>query len=43
MKGHMGKILRLDLTNKQSKTINTSNYEEFVGGHGMGPQFSSTQ
>lgn len=36
MKGHMGKILRLDLTNREISTIDTSDYEEWVGGHGMG-------
>ncbi|MGM0372393.1 MAG: aldehyde ferredoxin oxidoreductase N-terminal domain-containing protein, partial [Halobacteriota archaeon] len=36
MKGHMGKILRLDLTNREISTIDTSEYEEWVGGHGMG-------
>ncbi len=36
MKGHMGKILRLDLTNLKTKEIATSDYEEFIGGHGMG-------
>ncbi|MFB6086642.1 MAG: aldehyde ferredoxin oxidoreductase N-terminal domain-containing protein [Halodesulfurarchaeum sp.] len=36
MNGHMGKILRLDLTNRTSSTIDTSEYEEWVGGHGMG-------
>lgn len=36
MKGHMGKILRVDLTNQDISTIDTSEYEEWVGGHGMG-------
>ncbi|AOW79943.1 aldehyde ferredoxin oxidoreductase [Halodesulfurarchaeum formicicum] len=36
MKGHMGTILRLDLTNREISTIDTSEYEEWVGGHGMG-------
>ncbi len=36
MNGYMGKILRLDLTNKKIKTISTSDYEEFLGGHGIG-------
>ena len=34
--GYAGKILRLDLTNRQVLTINTSDYEEWGGGHGMG-------
>ena len=36
MKGHMGSILRLNLTNREISTIDTSEYEEWVGGHGMG-------
>jgi aldehyde:ferredoxin oxidoreductase len=36
MKGHMGKILRVNLTNKTVKTIDTKQYEEWVGGHGIG-------
>ncbi|PTD94758.1 aldehyde:ferredoxin oxidoreductase [archaeon SCG-AAA382B04] len=36
MKGHVGKILRVDLTNKEIKEIATSQYEEWVGGHGIG-------
>ena len=33
--GYAGKILRLDLTNRQVLTINTSDYEEWGGGHGI--------
>ena len=36
MYGYTGKILRLDLTNRQVLTLNTSDYEEWGGGHGMG-------
>lgn len=36
MKGHMGKILRIDLTDRRISTINTSDYEKWVGGHGIG-------
>jgi len=36
MKGHMGKILRVNLTNKTVKTIDTTQYEEWGGGHGIG-------
>ncbi|MDR5672082.1 aldehyde ferredoxin oxidoreductase N-terminal domain-containing protein [Halalkaliarchaeum sp. AArc-GB] len=36
MKGHAGKILDIDLTNREISTIDTSEYEEWVGGHGMG-------
>jgi len=34
--GYTGKILRLDLTNKSWSTLDTKDYEEFGGGHGMG-------
>ena len=34
--GYTGKILRLNLTNKSSSIIDTDQYEEFGGGHGMG-------
>jgi aldehyde:ferredoxin oxidoreductase len=36
MNGYAGKILRVDLTNKQTRTIPTSDYEQWVGGHGLG-------
>lgn len=36
MKGYAGEILELDLTNQEASTIPTSEYEEWVGGHGMG-------
>ncbi|MDP6142119.1 MAG: aldehyde ferredoxin oxidoreductase N-terminal domain-containing protein [Dehalococcoidales bacterium] len=36
MYGFSGKILRLDLTKREVKTLNTSDYEEWGGGHGMG-------
>jgi len=36
MNGYAGKILRLDLTNKEVSTIKTKRYEQWVGGHGMG-------
>lgn len=31
MKGHMGKILRLDLDNRSFSSIDTSKYEKWVG------------
>jgi len=34
--GHVGKILRLDLTNRKSDTILTQKYEQWIGGFGMG-------
>jgi aldehyde:ferredoxin oxidoreductase len=34
--GYMGKILRVNLTNKSTGTIPTEKYEEYGGGHGMG-------
>jgi aldehyde:ferredoxin oxidoreductase len=34
--GYTGKILRVDLSNKEIKTIPTEKYLEFGGGHGMG-------
>jgi len=34
--GYTGKILRVDLSNKEVKTIPTEKYLEFGGGHGMG-------
>jgi aldehyde:ferredoxin oxidoreductase len=36
MNGYAGKILRLDLTNRQVSTILTSDYEQWGGGHGIG-------
>lgn len=36
MNGHMGKILRVNLTNRKISTIETRQYEQWVGGHGMG-------
>jgi len=34
--GYAGKILKLDLTNLTAEVIQTSKYESWVGGHGMG-------
>ncbi|MCL2654449.1 MAG: aldehyde:ferredoxin oxidoreductase [Coriobacteriia bacterium] len=34
--GYMGKILRVDLTNKKVSTIDTGKYKKYGGGHGMG-------
>ncbi len=36
MNGYMGKILRVDLTKGKIMTIPTRDYEQWVGGHGMG-------
>ncbi len=36
MNGYAGKILRVDLTERKVSTIPTSDYDEWVGGHGMG-------
>ncbi|MHC4708508.1 MAG: aldehyde ferredoxin oxidoreductase N-terminal domain-containing protein, partial [Planctomycetota bacterium] len=36
MNGYAGKILRVDLTGRNVSTISTSDYEHWVGGHGMG-------
>ncbi len=36
MKGHTGKILRLNLTQKKVSFIETKRYEKWVGGHGIG-------
>ena len=36
MNGYAGKILRVELTNRKSATIPTSDYEQWVGGHGIG-------
>ncbi|OKY77282.1 MAG: Aldehyde:ferredoxin oxidoreductase [Candidatus Methanohalarchaeum thermophilum] len=35
MKGQVGKILRVDLNQKSTSTIDTSEYEEWIGGHGL--------
>jgi len=34
--GYAGKILRLNLSNKSVSTLDTAQYEEWGGGHGMG-------
>ena len=36
MNGYAGKILRIDLTDRETSTIDTKDYEQWVGGHGMG-------
>ncbi|MBN1495727.1 MAG: hypothetical protein JXA07_03100 [Spirochaetes bacterium] len=36
MSGWVGKIVRINLTTKKISYINTSDYEEWIGGHGMG-------
>ena len=36
MNGYAGKILRIDLTDRKSSTLDTKDYEQWVGGHGMG-------
>ena len=36
MNGYAGKILKLDLTDRKIDTIPTSDYQEWMGGHGMG-------
>ena len=36
MNGYAGKILRINLTGSKIMTIPTSDYEQWVGGHGMG-------
>lgn len=36
MSGYMGKILRVNLSNRKLSTIDTKDYEQWVGGHGMG-------
>jgi len=36
MNGYAGKILRVNLTDKKVTTIPTADYEQWVGGHGMG-------
>ncbi len=36
MNGYAGKILRVNLTNRKTAIIPTSQYAQWVGGHGMG-------
>ncbi len=36
MYGYVGKILRVNLTTRKISTINTEDYKEWGGGHGMG-------
>jgi aldehyde:ferredoxin oxidoreductase len=36
MKGHAGKILRVNLTKKTISAIETNKYERWIGGHGIG-------
>ncbi len=36
MNGYMGKILKIDLTTQKIEILNTSDYEEWGGGHGIG-------
>ncbi len=36
MNGYMGKIIRIDLTNHNITYIDTSDYEQWGGGHGIG-------
>ena len=36
MYGYAGKILRVDLTSRKISTLDTKDYEEWGGGHGMG-------
>jgi len=36
MDGYAGRILRVELTNRRITTIPTGDYEQWVGGHGMG-------
>ena len=35
MYGFTGKILRVNLTNQSTSTLNTADYEQWVGGHGI--------
>ena len=35
MKGHAGKILKVDLSNKEISTLDTERYEQWTGGHGI--------
>jgi aldehyde:ferredoxin oxidoreductase len=34
--GYAGKIIRVNLTNKSTSTLDTAQYEEYGGGHGIG-------
>ena len=36
MNGYAGKILRIDLTDRKISTLDTKDYEQWVGGHGIG-------
>jgi aldehyde:ferredoxin oxidoreductase len=36
MNGYAGSIVRVDLTAGKTSTISTSDYEQWIGGHGMG-------
>jgi len=36
MNGYAGKILRINLTDRKTSSIDTKDYEQWVGGHGMG-------
>jgi len=36
MNGYMGKILKIDLTTQKTEILNTADYEEWGGGHGIG-------
>jgi aldehyde:ferredoxin oxidoreductase len=36
MNGYMGKIVRINLTDHSISYINTSDYEDWGGGHGIG-------
>jgi len=36
MNGYAGKILRINLNDRKTSTIETKDYEQWVGGHGMG-------
>ncbi len=36
MNGYAGKILRINLTDRKTSNIDTKDYEQWVGGHGMG-------
>ena len=35
MYGFTGKILRVDLTTQSISTLNTADYEQWIGGHGI--------
>ena len=36
MSGYIGEILRINLTSQEVSTLNTSDYEQWGGGHGIG-------